>query len=335
MLVISSYLYGIVALRVGERDFALPKDKEVSIVQIIPFEGEKITLEKDIFGEWRVDSEHRANEFAVKDLIRTIRHFAIRQPVSVAKQDQVNKQLDNEGVFVNVYIKGYVFDFFNLFGILSTQRLYNSFFVGDDISELEGTYMRMTGSDNPYIVYLPGYQGGLSEVFTPDKHIWFDPVVVDLKPDQIKKVKVINNEEPKQSFILKVNSGFDFDFYDIEGNLLKNDFKPDTTRVMRFLSSFKQLYYEKLLVDEAYEESENLIFPQKSYRIVVEDRDDNTKSFDVYRRYLRADILDPGAVSPVYDPDRFYLELEQGHRALAQYFVFGRILRPLSFFMMD
>ena len=335
VLVISSYIYGLVSLRVGERDFALPKDSEVVLVQITPFEGEKIVLQKGDHGRWWVDSEHSANEFAVRDLIRTVRHFSVRQPVSVASQQKLNERLDNEGVRVSVHIEGYMFDFFNLFGLYKTHRLYNSFMVGENTTDIVGTYMRKANSETPYIVYLPGYSEGLSEVFAPEKHIWYDPVVVDLKAEEIKQVKVIANEKPDESFIIKLDEKLNFLFYDLENNMISDKISPDNTRVYRFLSSFKGLYYETLLLGNAFEESEKLIFPDYAFRIVVEDINDNQYGFNVYRRYRLAGISEPAEASHVFDPDRFYLELETGQRALAQYFVFGRTLRPLSFFEVD
>ena len=335
ILIISSYFYGIIELKSGEREFALHKDIEVTAVHIMPPEGEKIILQKDNIGQWLIDAEYRANEFAVRDLIRTIRHFEVRQPVSVAQQKLVNEKLDHEGVLVNIYVEGYLFDFFSIFGLFKTSRLYNSLIVGDNTIEPMGTLMRKVNSDNPYIVYLPGYPEGLANVFTPEKHIWFDPVVVDLEAWQIKKVKVITEEQPEESFKLKVYEDFDFYFYDLEGNRISDMLIIDTAKVLRFLSSFKGLYYESLLTYEAFDESEELIFPQYAFRIVIDDLFGSQYAFDAYRKYRKANLFETNEIGPKYDPDRFYLELHSGKRALAQYYVFGRILRPLSFFTIE
>ncbi len=335
LFLISSYLYSLKSLQTGERDFALPGEADVAAVHIVPPEGKKILLKKDKSGQWWVNDENHANERAVSDLIRTLRYFTVRQPVSITQQEQVNESLYKDGVMVNVLIDTYLFDFFDFFGLFKIQRVYNSFLVGENAKEIEGTYMRMVESENPYIVYRPGYEGGIADVFTPKQRIWLDPVVVDLEPGQIKKVKVIANENPGESFILKMREDFKFDFFDIDKYPLPGKIKVDTSRVIRLLSSFKELYYENLLTNDALSESEKFIFPDYAFRIVVYDWNNDQYSFNVYRRYRDAGLLEPGELSPLYDPDRFYLELEDGRRAVAKYYVFGRVLRPFSFFLKE
>jgi len=335
LILISSYLYGLISLQTGERDFALPKEAEVMAVDIIPPANEKIILEKDKSGQWWVNKNHPANEFAVLNLIHILRYSAVHQPVPVASQKKINENIEKNGILINVYIETYLLDFFNLFGLFKIQRPYNSFLVGENATETEGTYMRMAESKNPYIVYRPGFSGGIAEVFEPGKHKWFDPAIVDLEPEEIKQVKLITNENPGESFLLKVSKDFEFLFSDIDKEPFPGKLNVDTKKVVRFLSSFKHLYYETLLTNETLKESENFIFPEYAFRIVVDDRDNNRYDFKVYRRYREAGLLEPGELSPVYDPDRFYIELDDGQRAIAQYYVFGRVLRPLSFFVED
>lgn len=327
-----AYIYGFYSLRVGEREFKIPGDKQIIIVEISAPETETIHLEKDDSGHWLINSEYSANDFAVSDLLRTVRHFAVRQPVSVEQKDLINKELEEEGVLINIYCKGYVFDFFNLFGLLETPRLYKSFFVGKNTEKVIGTYMRADKSENPYIVYLPGYEGGLSEVFTPKLYIWFDPVVIDVEAENIRTVQVMITDKPSESYKLVIDENFNFVFYNIKGEPVNANIIVDTTKVYRFLSSFKGLYYETLLTNDAYSESEKIISAQYDYEIIVEDRYDNYYAFKVYRRYSEEVGPENDSIIMEYDPDRFYLELKTGHRAVAQYYVFGRILRPLSFF---
>lgn len=333
LLLISSYFYGLLILQTGDRDFALPEEAEVVAVDIIPPANNKIILEKDKSGQWWVNKKRPANEFAVLNLTHILRYSAVRQPVPLASQEEINRNIEKNGILINVYIDTYLFDFFNVFGLFNIKRKYNSFFVGDNATETEGTYMRMAESKNPYIVYRPGFREGIAEVFEPRKHKWFDPVVVDLEAEQIRQVKLITNENPGESFLLKVDEDMGFLFSDIDNEPFTGSFEVDTQKVLRFLSSFKDLYYESLLTNEALKESEDFIFPEYAFRIVVNDRYNNRYGFKVYRRYREAGIMKPGELSPVYDPDRFYIEPDDGQRAVAQYYVFGRVLRPLSFFI--
>ncbi len=327
---ISSYVYGLIIFRVGDRDFSLPKDAEVTSVQIVPPDNEDIILTKDIQGQWWVGENYHANEYAINDLLSILRHFTVRQPVSKTERKEINNKLERDGILINVFFETYLFNFFDVFGFIETERKYNSFLVGDNVKKIDGTYMRMSGSETPHILYLPGYSGGIASVFTPEKHVWFDPIVVDLSAKEIDWVKIVSNENPEESFILKTDKGLEF--YDLDSNLISNGFQFDTAKVVRFLSSFSDLYFETFLKDDAYIESEELIFPEYAYRVVVADLEQNEYSFDVYRRYRKVDFAEQYELSPVFDPDRFYLELENGYRAVAQYYVFGRILRSLSFF---
>lgn len=331
LLLLSAYIYGLLIHKPGDRDFSLSRFVNVTAIHITPPEGESIYLEKDD-EKWRVDNNYFANEFAVHDLKRTLRNCAVRQPVPINQRSEINKDLDNNGVMVDVFVDAYLFNFFDLFGLFNIQRRNKSIIVGRNATGLAGTYMRISGSDEPYIVYLPGFSQGIAGAFTPKKHIWFDPEIIDLSPGQLNRVKILNNEEPDESFILRIKDDFDFSFYDSDNNPIGQNFNPDSVKVMRYLSSFKNLYYESLLDSTEYKKSEKLIFPEYAFKVEVADNYQNTYSFTVFRRYVERGLNGSAKSKNAYDPDRFYIELENRQRAIAQYYVFGRILRRLSFF---
>ncbi len=332
LLFVSSYIYGLIINHSGERDFAISKDIEVQAIHIVPPEAESIFIERAAHTDkWRIDENHFANEYVVNDLIRTMRHCAVRQPVSLDKTAEVNENLDDYGIMVDIYFDDYLFNFYDIFGLVNIKRKARSIIVGENVEEIEGTYMRKHNSNEPYIVYLPGYSKGIAAVFTPVEHIWYDPEIVDLEPKQIKQVKVDVNQKPGESFMLKTEEDFTFNFYDLENNPVNDKFQPDTVKVLSYLSSFDNLYYETLLKGDDYKRSEKLIFPEYAFDLTIVDRKHNYYSFKAYRKHpeLNQEEYKP---SLEYDPDRFYIELEDGSRAIAKYFVFGRVFRGLSFF---
>ncbi len=332
-LLVLSYINGLLQSQVGDRDFAIQRDKNITQIQIIPPEkNQTIKLKKDEDQLWRIDNNYNANDAAVRDLIRTVNNFSVRYPVPVNDRDMINDKLENGGTTIKIFTDDYLFNFFGLIELFKISRETRAFILGeniiDDNDEIIGTYARMVNSVKPYVIYRPGF-GGVKNVFTTKKHVWFDPVIIDLEPEEIREIKIVSNESPEQSFILKIDKANLFGFYDLKNKLISDNFSIDTSKVQMFLFSFNELFYESLLKDDAYLKSEKLIFDDYAYKVVVYDRKGNRYCFYSYRKQLEdgdnKNDLD-------YDPDRFYIELENGHRALAKYFVFGRVFRNLSFF---
>lgn len=64
------------------------------------------------------------------------------------------------------------------------------FFIGADTKDGSGTYMVMGGSSQPYVMQLPGLQGGLRSRFEQPSYNYRDKILFKYKKESIKNIKV-------------------------------------------------------------------------------------------------------------------------------------------------
>lgn len=317
--------------RVEDRDFSVDKDLEITRIEMESLsEGKKIVLHKDKQERWRLDSSLFANDLAVSELIMMLERLSVRQPVSIANKSQVEEMLSTAGVLVDVFVVAHRVQFGN-FRLFPYENRFQSIIVGPDTPDGRSTYMRKNSSDLAFKVSRPGYERGISEVFTPEQRVWRDPVILDLEYESIHSVNVVVYGNEEESFVLKPLDEQDFRFFQRENSEDALEFKADTARVLRFLSSFKDIHYERLPDEEDEKTRKELMFEQPFMEISVKSKDGMQTSIKAYARLAPESIVTL-AEGINQDPNRFYVQVNDGEFALAQYYVFNRILRPLSFF---
>lgn len=318
--------------RLSDRDFSVSSEREVVQITMENRDGsDKVVIEKDAQGRWRLNETLFANDLAVRDLIHTISRLRVRQPVSIANREQVEALLLSEGVEVAVAVSSHRIILGNV-QLFPYKNTVLSMIVGPDTPDGEATYMRKTSSQQAFKVQRTGIETSVSSVFTPGERVWRNPVVFDFKPHEIETIKVTLPNNPQESFHLKPSGDDQFVFHPIGGDPESaGAFAADTARVLRFLGSFGDIYYESLL-DEAGEAlRKELMLDEPMMVVKVTPYDGQPVSIKAYER--RPDVDDTAIITRAgKDPNRFYIQLDNGDFALAQFYVFNRILRPLSFF---
>ncbi|MFN3557547.1 MAG: DUF4340 domain-containing protein [Bacteroidales bacterium] len=318
-------------LRPGDSDFSLDRSREVMRITLhSELKGEKVVIQRDDAGRWQLNNHYFANESAVEQLLSAMARLRVRQPVSRENHQQVMAALDQEGVEVEVFVRAWRIHLGQLKLIPYAQR-YQSIRVGEDTADNQSTYMRKSRSDRAFKVHIPGVEGGVATIFDARERSWRNPVVTDLQPDQIASISIIVPQQPQQSFTLRNYGRNGFGFYHVQTPQPLESLQVDTLRVVRFLSAFADLHYETLLDESQEEIRKNTIFEQPFMEIHVESTSGILITLEAFARKPSADDLQitPGIAS---DPNRFYVRVNGQEFALAQYFVFNRVLRPLSFF---
>jgi hypothetical protein len=318
------------SLQERDRNFRLEENAEVVRVEMQRKTAEKLLLEKDADGIWHVNNAFRANESAVRELLGTLRHLNVRLPVSLAEQEQVNNALENDGVLVEIFARTYWINLPGDIRLIPRTKRVKRLLAGEDTPDNESTFMRLYRSRMPFAVHVPGVQGGLSDLFTLSESIWRDPVVLNLQAGQIKRVEVNFPEMESESFVID-NQG-------AQPVLLQNGQPIELsiagkTRLLRYLEAFTELHYEKLMTspDDALRQQQ-MVSPH-FLEIGVIDHLGRVTTLRFFRRKADEAELKTLAAATTADPNRFYLQVNEGEFARAQYFVFNRIMRPFSYFV--
>jgi len=317
--------------RVADRDFSVSRDLEIlRVVMKSGTETDAVVLRKDVNDRWRLNDGLYANDLAVRELISVLSRLMVKQPVSIANSEAVTRMLQEQGVEVKVFIKANRLSL-DKWKFLPYERLYQSIIIGEDTPDQESTYMRKTRSRQAFKVHRPGYERGVSDIFTPELRVWRDPVLIDATWEEIDLVEIWVTDRPDESFVVRNIPDKEFAFHKNgvgEEELL---FDADTVRIRRFLSSFRDIYYESLLDADAEIYRQQQMFEQPFMQITVLLKDGTHTRISAYARRHQADqSISAGVLQR--DPNRFYVKINDGEYALAQYYVFNRIMRPLSFF---
>jgi len=314
------------------RGFRIDETDQIVRIEITAGENQSIRLEKDRMGTWRFNQIYGANESAIRELLGTMRQLNVRRPVALADQDTVNSLLDKEGVQVLVTARLHLVRLPGGIRLLPFSRQVRHYVVGPETREGDGTYMRLSGSQIPFVLHIPGVESNLSEIFGLNLSVWRDPVVIDLSPDQIARIEVKYNQQPEESFVIDVSENHPL--------LLQNQVVVDSAhihwdRVGRFLKSFTGLYYDRLLTPPADSLLQHELIEPDFFEITVVDHEGNKVNLVFYRRKADEETLKLMAPGTIADPNLFFMQVNGGEFTIGKYFVFNRVMRPLSFFLHD
>ena len=364
MLVLLLALFAVLSESSGAAGHGrLRVQEEVVAVRLTGVEGMQVSIEKDEEGRWFLNGEFRANELAVRDMLSALRNLEVRRPVPVAEMEAVTGQLDETGTGVEVFGKGHWIPLPGDRGLFPRQRKLRHFVIGEDSHDGGGSFLRLRGENDPLEAYVPGAGGGLKKVFTPQEHIWRDPVVLDLEPSEIIRVRAVfsafsgfsafsageeglaseqaapgeshaSDYSGEEGFVLEQSDPgvyhlfdhFDHTGAEIDISRLRSE------RLHRYLNAFSGLYYERLLPGTADDPPGDMWSENPAARIYVTDH----TGLETGLYFFRRQTPDDGSLLSEYrdyDPNRFYLQVNRGDFALAQYYVFHPIKRTLSFFL--
>jgi hypothetical protein len=315
-----------------ERDFRLERGQYVTRLELHAPDGEGVRLERTRQG-WQLNGQTPANQPAIDDLLATLRNLIVRFPAPLAERSEVINEMATDGIRVQVFARRYWIPLPGNRGLLPGQRRVKSFDVGSDTPDGQSTYMLMQGAQTPYVLQVPGLAGGLREVFLPYEHLWRDPVVIHLEADRIRRVHALWPQQPHESFVLHHRGHGQVDLATLDGQEKRDD-QIEPGRVQRFLESFTDLYYEQMVTGPAEALRDSLMFEQPFMMLELEDQDGKVNKVTFFRR-LPPDGTAMPAPGRDFDPNRFYIRLDEDQYAIGQYFVFNRVMRPLSFFLVE
>ena len=321
-------------LKEKESDFAVRDTASITKVFIADKKENSVLLERSKSG-WMLDNQFVANTKVVDFLLSTMKRLRVKAPVPLSVRNGVVSRLASIGTKVEIYQEVYRVNLFNRYKFLKHEKLTKVFYVGDATQDNQGTYMIIEGSENPYIVFIPGFRGFLYTRFSPLPDDWKSHNVFNRKLSDIKSVSLTFSEEPESSFKVDViDSRGNYAVTRLyDGSVLESY---DTLRLLNFLTSFGDLRYETRM--------NNLMSPMKLdsiinsaplYEITLIDNDGDTTYTIMFRKHsIPEEIANAYDRLVPIDHDRFYALINDGDDfVLMQYYVFDRVLYPLSYYM--
>jgi len=187
----------------NDTSFAIEDTSSVVRIFIADRKGQRLTLERKKGGPWRMGSGKAPRPDAVFTLLETLRRWEVKTPVPRPAVQNVFKSLATLSVKVEVTMED------------GSGQVY---YVGSGTQDMRGTYAMKEGSELPYIVHLPGWEGYLSTRFFANEEEMRERVLLRLQPSNLEKLVVEYPAEPENSYDLTVLSSGNFELRDLSGS---------------------------------------------------------------------------------------------------------------------
>jgi len=208
-------------------------------------------------------------------------------PVASELRAEVKKRLLADGVHVQV----------------QTEEGEKEFWVLTNDNDNNSSYFISSKDAEPYIIYVPGFTGDLTDLFKLKAGDWRNKALFRNLPGGIEEITLSYQSSPKDGFIIKQNLNH-YEVIDMPAI--------DSTRLLTYLSLFQRVNVENYLVDKQKDSVEYLLKSQKPEVVLsVLDRDKSrSKTIQIYKalpgtKSLYARVVDNGELVTL-NPEAFF-----------------------------
>jgi len=170
-------------------DFGYDDTASVSKIVLQDHYKNVITLERKGTGYWTVNEKYKANQENIDMILGTIKEVRLKSTIPIPAKDNVIKDLATNGVKISIY---------------AGNKEPKSYYVGSPTPDDLGTLMLLQGSSQPFITWIPGFNGYLTPRYMTKLRDWRSPEIFHLNPSEITTVTVKYFSNESQSFTLKV-----------------------------------------------------------------------------------------------------------------------------------
>ena len=211
-----------------DRDFAVPNIASVHKIFIADRNGQSATLDKKE-DHWLYNNKWRTNPNAIQNLLNTIEKVQLKYIPARAAIPNIVRDIAANNIKVELYDQ--------------TGSNIKTYYIGGVTNDELGTYMIMEGSNNPYVTYLPGFEGSLRIRYLLKELEWRDKTIFQESMEDIQSVSIEYPKQKNQSFSLQRVDN-DFDVQPLFGTTAKKGSTPKKGQVEKFLRGFDRLIAE-------------------------------------------------------------------------------------------
>ena len=265
---------------------------------------------------WQVSNGLPARKDAVDVILETLHRMRLKNFVPQNARDNVIRRMSSAGKEVSIYANG---------------KLVQNFVVGTETMDEMGTYMMKVGSENPYAMFIPGFNGFLSTRFFANELLWTERTIFVFDNLEIAEVEYQNTYQPNTSFILKSNQG-GFELFDQN----KQQVAVDTLKAALYLASFRTVKFEGVIVeeDDIWSRQDSLKASTPVFTLKATLKSGKWKQLTAYKIKGAVEFEEMYGQPYDFDPDRVhaFIKHDDGRElfVLAQYFGLGPTLTTIQ-----
>lgn len=312
-------------------NFAVPDTASITRIFMADKSDNTILLERQENGSWMLNNTYGAHQENIEILLKTIANIAVRQPVARAAQDNILKLLAAKSVKVEIYKNDFRIKIGSL-KLFPYENKAKTFYIGDATMDNNGSYALIEGAGKPVVVYLPGLRGYISSRFSTLENDWRKHTVFAHKLPEIASIEVDFPLQPAESYRVVNNDNKSLSLFQKESGREITNY--DTLKLMNYVNAYRNIRFETLLNDMEPERRDSITSQSPVYTIKLHTTDGKTVEVKTFARKLpvpELDVFDDTTI--IFDRDRMYALINDDKDfVLIQYYVFDKILRPLTWF---
>lgn len=196
-------------------------------------------------GKWAINEKYLADAPLMRQLFMLLGKIEIKKPVSQQMKAEVSEQIQEKGIDIQFFKSNVVSQSFKML-------------------DKGGECYVLKPDGEAFVLYVPGYNVSLGEVFNLTEGDWREKTVIASRFLGLKKIALTYTEKPQESFAILRDSTF----FKIDGIS-----KIDTNMVGNYVDAFKSVRVFSFLDKSAFKDSLQKTTPY--CLIEVEDIDRN------------------------------------------------------------
>lgn len=290
----------------GDAEFKVTDTANIGKIFLADLKGNTILAERKD-GFWEVNNAFHARPEIIQSLLITFMQLEVDAPVAKSMYNTVVRDIAGNHIKVEIYDR--------------KGKKLKSYFIGSPNSSYRGNFMLMEGSDVPFVVMIPGFQGFVSSRFFLEADEWKDRTVFAYNPATIKKIQMEYPRIPDSSFTIERTGDSVFTMESATSGVVNPELGS------YFFNQFKRLNCEYYIADSYKKDS--LMKETPVCIITVTDGEGKENALEIYFRPISISSRTQYTADNVplsYDIDKFY-GIFNGRQSLAiiQNFVFGKL----------
>ncbi len=313
-LVIVSCGKGIDTLKGKDNEFKVMDTANVDKIFLANKGNQSVVLTRE-GRKWMVNGEFEARGDMISNLLYSVRNVVVKQLVPKTAMDQTMKLLAVAATKVEIYVKG---------------KLTKVYYVGGPTQDHFGTFMVMQDSETPYICYVPGHRGYISNFYTPLVDEWRSRQVFNYQLNEIASVKTEFYGAPQYSWEI-IN--LDNKNFKLRSVATKNFVEPfDTGAVKNVLKEFKALGFEAFVTISSTR-LDSVKAKYALYKISVTNREGKVRTLDLFQIPMQPGVYTMDGKEAKVDVDKMYGIVDGKTTTICQYYTYDPVVVPINYFL--
>jgi hypothetical protein len=232
---------------------------------------------------WILNGEFDVDPAVFVNIERVLTNMKLSYIPPAAATPVILKSIKENGIQVDLYD--------------GDDQPFKIFHIGSDVQKGEGTYMVMAGSNQPYVMQLPGLEGGLRSRFEQPAKNYRDKIIYKITPEDIVSIKV---EYPKDNFSsFEIINGSTPQVKPLISLPDQPQGAPNQRLLMGYISQFANMGAEGLITEMPERDSIINLKPNATLTLVTKNGD------KLYHKYYSYDHIVLGEDNPITQAEVF------------------------------